>query len=276
MSYIRLVLRILLVLLLFFFSALILGLIKVIIRLFSHDLADKVIFQFVKPFCLILKWICGVRIKVEGLENIPVKNGFLVVGNHYSYVEVFSTMSIVPAVPVSKEEIKSWPLFGLAAWIGGTVFVNRDTGGLSGHYIESLISTLKKNINIIFFPEGTTTDGTYLRRFKSALFVPANRLKVPVLPTVSTVVSIDGKPVPQDQRDMIAWYGGMPFVPHITQVLKYRYVELKFKIGKPVIPDYDDSSLEERRIFAAQIQSDMDIMLRCIDPQYKGIINDPE
>jgi len=276
MDYIRLVIRIVMVLFLFFISALIMGLTKVIVRLFNPAFADKLIFKFVKPFCLALKWICGIRIKAEGQENIPDEYGFLVVGNHYSYVEVFSTMSIVPAVPVSKEEIKSWPLFGVAAWIGGTVFVNRDKGGLSGLYIDSLVRTLKKKINIIFFPEGTTTDGTYLKRFKSALFVAANQLKVPVLPTVSTVVSINGKPVPQDQRDMIAWYGGMPFIPHITQVLKYRCVELKFKIGKPVIPDYDDSSLEERRTFAAQIQSDMDSMLRTIDPQYKGIINGPE
>lgn len=275
MRNIRLVLRIFLVILFFLISAVILGLLKVLIRLFDHNLADRMIFRFVKPFCLTLKWICGIRMEVEGLENIPEKNGFLVIGNHYSYVEVFSTMSIVPAVPVSKEEIKSWPLFGLAAWIGGTVFVNRDKGGLSGLYIESLIRTLKKNINIIFFPEGTTTDGTYLKRFKSALFVAANQLKVPVLPTVSTVVSINGKPVPPDRRDMIAWYGGMPFVPHILQVLKYKYIELKFKIGEPVIPDYDDSSLDERRAFAAQVQSDMDSMLQSIDPLYRGIINDP-
>lgn len=276
MRNIRFGIRIVLVLLLFLISAFIMGLLKIMIRLFNHDLADKVIFKFVKPFCLVLNKICGIRLQIEGQENIPEKNGFLVVGNHYSYIEAFCTMSIVPAVPVSKEEIKSWPVFGLAARIGGTVFVNRDKGGLSGRYIESLVQTLKKNINIIFFPEGTTTDGTYLKRFKSALFVVANRLKVPVLPTVSTVVSIEGKAVPQDKRDMIAWYGGVPFIPHITQVLKYRYVELKFKIGKPVIPEYDDTSLNERRAFAVRIQTYMDSMLRSIDPLYKGIINDPK
>ncbi len=218
-----------------------------------------------------LRLICGVHLEVEGKENIPRRKGHLVVGNHYSYVEIFSMMSVVPAVPVSKSEIKSWPVFGLAAWIGGAVFVDRESGGLSGHYIDALIETLRKKINIIFFPEGTTTDGTYLKRFKSALFVAANRLKAPVLPMVSTVVSIDGKPVPADHRDMIAWYGGAAFVPHAMKVLTYRHIRLRLKIGKPVIPDYDDSSIEERRRFARRIQSDMDAMLKEIATDYHGI-----
>ncbi|MCD6234633.1 MAG: 1-acyl-sn-glycerol-3-phosphate acyltransferase [Candidatus Marinimicrobia bacterium] len=229
------------------------------------------VFYVIKPFCTLLRLICGVRIHVEGRENIPSKNGYLVVGNHYSYVEVVSTMSVVSAVPVSKSEIRNWPIFGHAARLGGTVFVDREKGGLSGAYIEVLMNTLRKGINIIFFPEGTTTDGTYLKRFKSALFVPANRLKVPVLPIVSTVTAIDGKPVPSDQRDLIAWYGGAPFVPHAMRLLAFRRIDLKFKIGEPIIPDYDDSSIDERREFARLVQNRMDAALWEIAPDYQGI-----
>ncbi len=271
MKYIRRVYRIGGLLLFFIVSIVILGIVKGLVMLFSRKKAEQMIFRIVKPFCTVIRWICGAHIDVEGKENIPADSGFLVVGNHYSYVEVVSTLSVVSAVPVSKSEIRGWPLFGLAARIGGTVFVDREKGGLSGTYIEVLMETLKKGININFFPEGTTTDGTYLKRFKSALFVPSNRLKVPVLPIVSTVTAIDGKPVPPDQRNLIAWYGGASFVPHAMRVLTFRRIDLKFKIGKPIIPDYDDTSLEERRIFAKTVQQQMDTSLREIAPDYQGI-----
>lgn len=271
MKSIRQFFRIVSILLLFLASIILLGLLKGVISLFSRTKGDQMIFYIIKPFCTLIRRICGVRIQVEGMENIPSRNGYLVVGNHYSYVEAVSTLSVVSAVPVSKSEIRSWPVFGHVARIAGTVFVDREKGGLSGTYIEVLMKTLKKGINIIFFPEGTTTDGTYLKRFKSALFVPANRLKVPVLPIVSTVTAINGKPVPSDQRDLIAWYGGTPFIPHAMRLLSFRNIDLKYKITEPIIPDYDDSSIDERRKFAKQVQNRMDAALREIAPDYQGI-----
>jgi hypothetical protein len=88
---------------------------------------------------------------------------------------------------------------------------------------------------------------------------------------VSTVIAIDGKPVPPDQKDLIAWYGGAPFIPHAMRLLTFRSIDLKFKICEPIIPDYDDSSIEERRKFAKQVQRRMDAALREIAPDYQGI-----
>lgn len=229
------------------------------------------IFYAIKPFTAFLRKICGIHLQVEGKENIPPKNGFLIVSNHYSYVESVCILSIIPAVPVSKAEVRTWPLIGWVTRLIGTIFVEREKGGLSGTYIEELIKTLKKGINIVFYPEGTTTDGTYLRPFKSALFVPANRLKVPVLPVVSKVTAINGAPFSLEQRDWVAWYDNAPLVPHVLRILSLRRIDIRYKIGKPIIPNYDDSSLEERRRFSEIVQHQMDAFLREIDPNYQGI-----
>jgi len=90
MKQIRRFFRIISILILFILSVIILGIVKTLVGLFSKTLSERLIFKIVKPFCILLRWICGVHIQVEGKENIPPERGHLVVGNHYSYVEIFS------------------------------------------------------------------------------------------------------------------------------------------------------------------------------------------
>jgi len=219
---------------------------------------------------LFLTRLYGLRIRTIGIENIPEENGFLVVGNHIGYVEIVSLLTAVPVVFVAKEEVKTWPVLGPVFRIGGEVFVDRTTGGRSDEYAAAVEEALQKGINIFFAPEGTTSNGTILRRFKSPLFVPANRLKKKVLPFAVSVEKINGEPLTPENRDLVYWHSDMTFTPHFLRLLRQKNVSLVYNFGAPVIPDFDDSSLDNRREFSAYMRTIVEDLYRPLNPFYTG------
>jgi len=245
-------------------------LMKGFVRLFGSAAAHRFVFRLHGLVGWVLSTLYGIRIRVMGAENIPRKNGFIVIGNHVGYAELIAMLKIVPAVFVAKEEVKKWPLLGWVFRVGGEVFVDRESGGRSEEYAATVEESLLQGVNIFFAPEGTTSNGTILRRFKSPLFVPANRLKKAVLPFAYNVQRINGQPLSPENRDLLFWHSNMPFGPHFMEFLKLRSIEVVLNFGAPVIPDFDDSTLEGRRVFSAEMRARVEELYRPINAFYSG------
>ena len=77
--------------------------------------------------------------------------------------------STIDVVFIAKSEVRSWPGLGFLAVLGQTIFIERKSlNALSQK--QALEECLKKNQSVFFFPEGTSTDGSSLKQFKSSLF----------------------------------------------------------------------------------------------------------
>src|SRR5260370_15925545 len=63
------------------------------------------------------------QLEIQSAGTIPARG--LLVSNHLSYVDILVLLSLAPAVFVSKSEVKSWPVMGWLAQLGGTVFIDR-------------------------------------------------------------------------------------------------------------------------------------------------------
>ena len=93
---------------------------------------------------------------------------------------------------------------------------------------------------VIIFPEGTTSDGRSIRKFKSTFFSLPARRKMPVTP-----VSIR---YPRVMLDKIAWYGGMKLVPHFWNLLGIKRIDAILHFNEPVLnPDEEMSPVEARK-----------------------------
>ena len=66
--------------------------------------------------------IFGYTVDIAG--EIPTSG--LLVSNHLSYLDILAICSAAPSVFVSKADVKRWPVFGLLATLGGTVFIERE------------------------------------------------------------------------------------------------------------------------------------------------------
>ena len=117
----------------------------------------------------------GVRLRITGT---PPARGLLV-SNHLSYLEVLVYGAALPCFLVSKAEIADWPFFGPLARAGGTLFIDRGSRESAISVSEEIAARLTGNVPVLFFPEGTSTDGTLLR-FNSRLFIPAVEAGVPI------------------------------------------------------------------------------------------------
>lgn len=233
-----------------------------ITRLFGKKFSIRLIHNLTPVFAFPLRILMGIRLKTFGRENIPKKEAFLMATNHIGYVELFSIFKIRPMAFVAKEEILSWPLIGPVVKAVGTVFVDRTSGGLSEQYIAEVTELMKNNVNFWFSPEKTTSDGTWLRPFSSALFVVANRLKCPLVPAVFVIKKLNGKPLPPQRRLEIAWANdaegnSTPFAKHFLHFFTLRSVLLEMHILPPVVPYYNDEDIIERRAFSSEVYERM-------------------
>jgi 1-acyl-sn-glycerol-3-phosphate acyltransferase len=176
----------------------------------------------------------------------------VVVANHLSYLDIVILSSAMPCFFVAKAEIARWPFFGKAARAGGTLFINRGSL-MSAERVASAISErLDLPVPVLFFPEGTSTDGTEVLRFHSRLFEPAVRAAVPVTTATLRYVIEDGS----DEREL-CWYGDDPFLPHLWKALGTAGFMAEVQFGEPrVYPHRRVAANETHAEISAQRNGD--------------------
>jgi 1-acyl-sn-glycerol-3-phosphate acyltransferase len=152
----------------------------------------------------------GIRLQITGK---PPDRGLLV-ANHLSYLEVLIFGAALPCYLVSKAEIATWPFFGPLARAGGTLFVDRGSRASAETVTREIAERLKGTVPVLFFPEGTSTDGSQLLRFHSRLFTPAVEAAIPVTAAAVRYVPVDGSP----ERNL-CWFDDEEFLPHLWKVL---------------------------------------------------------
>ena len=85
--------------------------------------------------------------------------------NHQTYLDITLLASLRPCVFVSKAEIAHWPVVGWMTKMAGTVFVERGRGGSAAAASVGMLAAAKAGVPVVFFPEGTTSDGRICCRF---------------------------------------------------------------------------------------------------------------
>lgn len=160
-----------------------------------------------RRFCNIL----NVDIRVHGT---PVAGHGLWVSNHVSWLDILVLGANFPVYFLSKAEVASWPIVGWLASTAGTLFIKRGAGD-SAQVMNEVASHLRQGRNVLFFPEGTTTDGHRLKRFFHKLFSAATITQVPIQPVLVCY---------RDEHDalhpQVPFVGDDEFLSHATDILR--------------------------------------------------------
>ena len=133
--------------------------------------------------------------------------------------------SVLLAVFVSKHEVRRWPLIGWLASLGGTIYVNRESKRDALKVLDEIRQAIADGVNVIVFPEGTTTNGLEMKSFKSTLFDAPAVLGVPVLPVSIKYTAVDGREIEAADVDLVAWHGNQPLLPHVWRLLGCRRID---------------------------------------------------
>jgi len=169
-----------------------------------------------------LQFIFGLQVVFSG-EASKVKST-LYVSNHVSYLDVF-VLGGIRAFFIAKSEVENWPILGFLARFQNTLFFER-TSGEARHQIDLMQAYLQQGKSLILFPEGTSTEGTHVKRFKSSLFEAANIQasygSVAIQPITVAYTHYADQPMDAITRDHYAWYGKMPFGSHFRSLFSLK------------------------------------------------------
>lgn len=133
----------------------------------------------------LLLGLAGVRVEVEGAENLRVGGPQVLVSNHQS---LFDILALFAALPVSlrfvaKVELSRVPLFGRAMRRAGHVFIDR---GDRAQAVEAMTRAgermREEGLSLGLFPEGTRSPEGRLQPFKKGAFVLAIDTQTDLVP----------------------------------------------------------------------------------------------
>ncbi len=175
-------------------------------------------------FALVL---CGIKVRVEGRENIP-PGVCIFVANHTSNADPPAVVGSIPrrVALLGKKEVFRVPILGTVLKLAGFVAVDRANREAAIGSVDQAIERLKTGLSFLIFPEGTRSPDGRLRPFKKGSFVMAIRAQVPVVPvsvagahkamrkgdpavhpgsvTVKFHPPVDAKAYTMEQRDALA------------------------------------------------------------------------
>ena len=124
--------------------------------------------KYMRFFMWTLCFATGVRVRTHG--KLSKKRPLLCIGNHISVFELMSMPVGYGCSFVGKNDIASYPLVGWIAKKFGVVFVDRRPSHAQEALGDMTRQLRSASYPVAIFPEGTTTNGAYIKEFKSAMF----------------------------------------------------------------------------------------------------------
>lgn len=177
-------------------------------------------------------WLSGVRITSFG---VPAAGPVLFVSNHMSWIDIAVLGARLDASFVAKKEVGEWGFVAALARAYRCVFVDRERRAASGGQRTEIAQRLESGDSLVLFAEGTSTDGSTVYPFKSALFGVAQTLPdLQIQPVTVSYTHINGMPLSRAQRPLVAWFGDMELTSHVWQVLRLGRIRAALQFHEPI------------------------------------------
>ncbi|MDE2333778.1 MAG: 1-acyl-sn-glycerol-3-phosphate acyltransferase [Rhodospirillales bacterium] len=215
-------------------------------------------------FCVGLS-LRDVRLATPATTDRPV----VYIANHSSWLDILVLGALLPGCFVAKGEVGTWPVIGLIARLGRSVFVERRRTS-TGRERDLMRERLAAGDNLILFPEGTSSDGTRVLAFRPTFFAVAVPFApdpgdadrgdpdrgdpdrgAPVAPVICPIAvaydRVGFLPAGRTSRPLFAWYGDMDLLPHAWRLLRQRGVRASVLHAAPI----DPADFADRKALAA-------------------------
>ena len=150
-----------------------------------HNFFEIALFTVILGLVKLLFKLCF-KLKVEGIENLPVKKPYIITPNHASYIDGFA---VAAALPMSI--FKQLYILGLQKYFRGplkyfaklahVIPIDRET------YLHKAIQisfyVLKNGKSLLIFPEGSRSFDGEIMEFKKGVGILALEFNAPLIPT---------------------------------------------------------------------------------------------
>jgi 1-acyl-sn-glycerol-3-phosphate acyltransferase len=127
----------------------------------------------------------GIELLTENADRIEPMQRYILVSNHYSYLDIPCILAGISQQPIrflAKKSLFSIPLFGWALGRSGFVPIDRKNRRTAVKSFELAAERIRKGNTIVVFPEEGRTSTRELREFKRGGFLLALKSGLPVIP----------------------------------------------------------------------------------------------
>lgn len=168
--------------------------------------------------------ILGIDIRIKG--TVEKDGPVLYAANHISWLDIIVLGGrLQNASFIAKAEMQSWGVIASLCALHKTIFVNRTRRTDSARQRDVLVSRVQEGHSLILFPEGTSTDGMRVVKFKSSLFSVAEKAdeatnhNLKIQPVTLAYTEVNGMPIVRSQKPLVAWLGDVELFEHLRQFL---------------------------------------------------------
>ncbi|MBE0676534.1 MAG: 1-acylglycerol-3-phosphate O-acyltransferase [Bacteroidales bacterium] len=178
--------------------------------------------------------------RMEGREKIRSDQTYIIISNHQSVLDIILLNNLRCDFRwVSKAENYKVPILGASMRMASYILIERGNKESVMKMMDEAMSSLKKGISIMMFPEGTRSKTSSLLPFKTGAFQLAMKADLPVLPVV---VEGTGKVLPKHGYSFSSGH------------------RLRLRVLDPVFPgsfgtgDAEELALRFREMIAAELE----------------------
>ena len=233
-------------------------------RIATHTLAGVIIASAILPLASkplkrrIIKWwsshlLIAFNIRVVSHGHIPqVKdqlNTTMFVANHISWTDIHALNSLIALRFVAKSEIRSWPVIGYLTYKANALFIDRAKRQDAARIVDTAANSLASGDNLCFFPEGTTTDGTVMKRFKSSLIQAAIQSNATIRPVAIRY------PTPSGGANIgVAYAGETTMHQSMLSILSQKHPVVELHFLAPIVISELVEQDKDRRLLTQHIE----------------------
>ena len=134
-----------------------------------------------------LSFVSGVRLTVEGRENLDKKQQYIILANHKSAIDipVLARILSLHFKFFASSRFFYIPFYGWGMVLAGYIPVKRSSSVKSYKAVQKGIKMLRRSqASLLIFPEGTRIEEHHINRFKQGFLHIAFKSRKPILPVV--------------------------------------------------------------------------------------------
>ncbi len=130
------------------------------------------------------RYLCGIRYKIHGIENIPKNHRFIIFSKHQSTWETLFLLFYFPKMSIIlKKELLKIPFFGWGLKALRPIAIDRSAGRTAILELNRQGEMrLQQGLSILCFPEGTRKSPGDIPDYKVGGAMLASKTEAPILP----------------------------------------------------------------------------------------------
>lgn len=181
------------------------------------------------------------------IEGTPPEPPFFLVSNHLSYVDIIVLFSRLNTTFVAKSEVANWPVIGFIARTIGVVFIDRTRRSDVARVNAQITNSVTDERGLTLFPEGTTSPGSKVLRFRAGLLDYPARSDIGAH-YCALSYSTSNKNGEDNAYRVVSWWGDSGLLTHVIRLAKEKSIKATIAFGDTVVKE------DDRKILAQKLQ----------------------